>query len=391
MYSDIIKNLNKDKVPVLVAAHNVGALGVIYPLTKNNIDVIGISHEKFLIKNLDNRGILIEEKNKWFSEIKKIGKEYKNQNPDKKMIFLTDGDLTMDEMVDNYNEIKDLFILPIDENIDGYVNSTNKSMLPKVIKNVKLPKTYEGKEQYNIRDFPVLSKQISSYYRKPKEKVFISNNKDELLKNLKILEEIGGSVTQEMIEGGTESLYCITLYRNKYGHIIVGNIVQKIRELPIVNGTGCCHITVDNNKVLDRAIKVLEDANYTGIAMIEFKYSEKYDDYCLIEVNGRFPIETNINEKLDNNFILRIYNDMINKSEKKEVVFDWNEKKAYWVFTSYDVRSCIKKHINPFKEYKKYRNNNELVDAVRDYNDKVTYKEYKKGLVKKAYHKIIKL
>ena len=390
MYSEIIKNLNKEKTPVLVAAHNVGALGVIHPLIKNNIDVIAISHEKFLIANLKNRGILIDEKNKWFSEIKKIGKEYKSQNPNKKMIFLTDGDLTMDEMVDNYNEIKDLFILPIDENIDGYVNSTNKSMLPKFIKSVKLPKTYEGKEQYNIQDFPVLSKQISSYYRKPKEKVFISNNKDELLKNLKILEEIGGSVTQEMIEGGTESLYCITLYRNKYGHIIVGNIVQKIRELPIVNGTGCCHITVDNNKVLDRAIKVLEDANYTGIAMIEFKYSEKYDDYCLIEVNGRFPIETNINEKLDNDFILRIYNDMINKSEKKEVVFDWNEKKAYWVFTSYDVRSCIKKHINPFKEYKKYRNNNELVDAVRDYNDKVTYKEYKKGLVKKAYHKIIK-
>lgn len=390
MYSEIIKNLNKEKTPVLVAAHNVGALGVIHPLIKNNIDVIAISHEKFLIANLKNRGILIDEKNKWFSEIKKIGKEYKSQNPNKKMIFLTDGDLTMDEMVDNYNEIKDLFILPIDENIDGYVNSTNKSMLPKFIKSVKLPKTYEGKEQYNIQDFPVLSKQISSYYRKPKEKVFISNNKDELLKNLKILEEIGGSVTQEMIEGGTESLYCITLYRNKYGHIIVGNIVQKIRELPIVNGTGCCHITVDNNKVLDRAIKVLEDANYTGIAMIEFKYSEKYDDYCLIEVNGRFPIETNINEKLDNDFILRIYNDMINKSEKKEVVFDWNEKKAYWVFTLYDVRSCIKKHINPFKEYKKYRNNNELVDAVRDYNDKVTYKEYKKGLVKKAYHKIIK-
>lgn len=390
MYSEIIKNLNKEKTPVLVAAHNVGALGVIHPLIKNNIDVIAISHEKFLIANLKNRGILIDEKNKWFSEIKKIGKEYKSQNPNKKMIFLTDGDLTMDEMVDNYNEIKDLFILPIDENIDGYVNSTNKSMLPKFIKSVKLPKTYEGKEQYNIQDFPVLSKQISSYYRKPKEKVFISNNKDELLKNLKILEEIGGSVTQEMIEGGTESLYCITLYRNKYGHIIVGNIVQKIRELPIVNGTGCCHITVDNNKVLDRAIKVLEDANYTGIAMIEFKYSEKYDDYCLIEVNGRFPIETNINEKLDNDFILRIYNDMINKSEKKEVVFDWNEKKAYWVFTSYDVRSCIKKHINPFKEYKKYRNNNELVDAVRDYNDKVIYKEYKKGLVKKAYHKIIK-
>lgn len=390
MYSEIIKNLNKEKTPVLVAAHNVGALGVIHPLIKNNIDVIAISHEKFLIANLKNRGILIDEKNKWFSEIKKIGKEYKSQNPNKKMIFLTDGDLTMDEMVDNYNEIKDLFILPIDENIDGYANSTNKSMLPKFIKSVKLPKTYEEKEQYNIQDFPVLSKQISSYYRKPKEKVFISNNKDELLKNLKILEEIGGSVTQEMIEGGTESLYCITLYRNKYGHIIVGNIVQKIRELPIVNGTGCCHITVDNNKVLDRAIKVLEDTNYTGIAMIEFKYSEKYDDYCLIEVNGRFPIETNINEKLDNDFILRIYNDMINKSEKKEVVFDWNEKKAYWVFTSYDVRSCIKKHINPFKEYKKYRNNNELVDAVRDYNDKVTYKEYKKGLVKKAYHKIIK-
>lgn len=390
MYSEIIKNLNKEKTPVLVAAHNVGALGVIHPLIKNNIDVIAISHEKFLIANLKNRGILIDEKNKWFSEIKKIGKEYKSQNPNKKMIFLTDGDLTMDEMVDNYNEIKDLFILPIDENIDGYVNSTNKSMLPKFIKSVKLPKTYEGKEQYNIQDFPVLSKQISSYYRKPKEKVFISNNKDELLKNLKILEEIGGSVTQEMIEGGTESLYCITLYRNKYGHIIVGNIVQKVRELPIVNGTGCCHITVDNNDVLDRAIKVLEDADYTGVAMIEFKYSKKYDDYCLIEVNGRFPIETNINEKLDNDFILRIYNDMVTKSEKKEVVFDWNEKKAYWIFTSYDVRSCIKKHINPFKEYKKYRKKNELVDAVRDYNDEITYKEYKKGLVKKAYHKIIK-
>lgn len=390
MYSDIIKNLNKEKIPVLVAAHNVGALGIIYPLIKKNIDVIGISHEKFLIENLNNRGILIENKNKWFSEIKEIGKEYKFQNKGKKMIFFTDGDLTMDEMVDNYNEIKDLFILPIDENVSGYINVTNKSKLPEFIKSVNLPKTYKGNEQYKIEEFPVLSKQISSYYKKPKEKVLISNNKEELLKNLKILEKNGGSVTQEMIEGDTESLYCVSLYRNKYGYIIIGNIVKKKRELPIINGTGCCHVTVKNDEVLNKAIKVIEEIDYIGVAMIEFKYSKKYNDYFLIEVNGRFPIETNINEKLQNDFILKIYNDMINKSIKKEVVFDCNEKRAYWVFTSYDIRACIKKHINPFKEYKKYRNKNELVDAVKDYNDKITYKEYKKRLIKKIYHKIIK-
>lgn len=386
MYNEIIKKLDNRKIPVLVVANNVGSLGIIYPLLKNNMDVIGISNESYLISSLGDFGIYIEDKYRWIDEIIKIGYEYKKYNQDKKIVFLTDGDLIMDQMVEKFDIIKDLFILPIDNNVSGYLDATNKDFLLNSIKNTRLPKTYKGDEQYKVDEFPVLSKQISSYYRKPKEKVLVSNNREELKNNLEKLSSIGGSVTQEIIEGSTENLYCITLYRNKYGYIIIGNLVQKKRELPIVNGTGSCHESIYNEEILNKAIEIINEIGYIGVAMIELKYSHKYKEYVLIEINGRFPIETNINSKLENEFIENIYKDMINPKDSKEVLFKNKDKKAYWVLKSYDIRACLKKKINPFREYKKHKD--DIVDAVKDYNESITYSTYKKNLMKKVLKKI---
>lgn len=385
-YKEIIKKLDDKKIPVLVVANNVGALGIIYSLVKEKIDVIVISNEKYLVSNQNIFGIYLEDKYKWFEEIKNIGNEYKKIYNNKKIIFLTDGDFIMDQMIENYDYIKNNFILPTDNRLIEYKNATRKELLSKKIKKVRIPKTYKNKEQYEINEFPVLSKPISSYYQKPKEKALLSNNKEELIENLERLSKIGGSITQEIIEGETENLYCITLYRNKYGYIIVGNIVQKKRELPIVNGTGSCHISIYNEEILNKSIEILTEIDYVGVAMIEFKYSKKYKDYILIEINGRFPIETNINCKIENRFIENIYYDILNPNNKKDVLYLGKEKTIYWVLKSYDIRACLKTKKNPFKEYR--QNKDKMVDAVKDFTDIKTYKMYKKGLMKKALKKL---
>lgn len=382
----LFKDIDIDKNPVMIAMHNVGSLGIKRGLSRHNVDIIGISHEKYLVSPLKNRGILIDEKKDWIDYIIYIGKEFRKKS-NKKIIFFTDGDQTMDQMLEKYEEIKDLYILPIGDKVIEYINITDKQLLKKGLKNIRVPKTYIGQEQYNVEEFPVMVKPLSHTLRM-KKKVLIANNKQELNSYLDELSQQGGSICQEVIVGPTENLYCITMYRNDYGYCIIGNTVRKLREYPIENGTGSCHITVDDKRLVDLSVELLKEKNYSGIAMIEFKYSDKYDEYILIEVNGRFPIEANINDKIGNDFVYKVYEDMIKTCREEKVIFDWNNIKAYWVLKSYDIRACMSKKIDWKKEYKVYEKKGYFIDSIEVDDDMETYKIYKKELVKKAFKKV---
>ena len=387
-YNLLFKNINFDKNPVLIAMHNVGSLGIKRGLQKHGIDILAISHEKYLLAALDERGILVQDKNDWIKYIIDIGREFKKIS-NKKIVFFTDGDQTMDQMLQYFDEIKKYYILPIGEKIEEYKNITDKELLKNNLKEIRVPKTYTENSQYEIEEFPVMIKPLSHTLRM-KKKVLIANNKKELNEVLQELSLKGGSISQEVIEGETENLYCITMYRNDFGYCIIGNIVKKLREYPIENGTGSCHITIDNKKLVEISVKLLEEKNYSGVAMIEFKYSEKYNDFVLIEVNGRFPIEANINDKIGNDFVYRIYNDIINPRRESGVLFDWNKVNAYWVLQSYDIRACISKKVDWKKEYKFYREKGYFIDSVKDKDDMLTYKIYKKELISKAFKKVKK-
>lgn len=387
-YGLLFENINLEKNPVLIAMHNVGSLGIKRGLQKHGVDIIAISHERYLIEALGNNALYIEDKNDWIKYIIKIAKEFRKVS-DKKIVFFTDGDQTMDQMLEHFDEIKDYYILPIKEKIEEYKNITDKKLLKNNLKNIRVPKTYTGDSQYKIEEFPVMIKPLSHTLRMGK-KVLIANDKTQLKEYLDELSSKGGSISQEVIEGETENLYCITMYRNEFGYCIIGNIVKKLREYPIENGTGSCHITVDNKKLADLSVKLLEEKDYTGIAMIEFKYSEKYKEFVLIEVNGRFPIEANINDKIGNDFVYRIYKDMLNPNKEKEVLFDWSKVSAYWVLQSYDIRACMAKKIDWKSEYKFYKEKGYFIDSVKDKDDILTYKAYKKELILKAFKKIKK-
>lgn len=380
--------MDKEKQKVLLVAHNIGALGISSNLKKHQVPIIGISHEEYLVSNLEEK-IVLAEKSDFYDEIIRIAKEYKNST-NKKIILLTDADQTMEEVLEHREDNINYIELPCKGFEKEYKAITNKDTLYANTGHIRAPRTYSGDEQYDIIDFPVITKPIESRTGQLKLKGYISNNKEELEKNLNYIEKENSckAVTQELIEGDTNTLYCVTLYRNEYSHIIVGNVVRKERELPIVNGTGSCHVAVENEKVLEKSIELLNQTNYVGVAMIEFKYSKKYDDYILIEVNGRFPIENNINDKLENDFVYKVYQDMISPKEEHTIDYKSKGKTAYWVFPSYDIRACIKTKVKWKQEYKKHKKMGDFVDAIKSNPDKRVYRAYKKYLLRKVLKKI---
>ena len=76
-YGLLFENINLEKNPVLIAMHNVGSLGIKRGLQKHGVDIIAISHERYLIEALGNNALYIEDKNDWIKYIIKIAKEFR--------------------------------------------------------------------------------------------------------------------------------------------------------------------------------------------------------------------------------------------------------------------------------------------------------------------------
>ncbi|MDY6232052.1 hypothetical protein [Peptostreptococcus porci] len=383
-------NEGVNRIPVIVAMGNVGALYITRTLMANDITVFGISHEEYLLTHLGSNGILVKDKEEWFDIIISLAKEYFDKNNGKKMVFLTDMDKIMDDILKNIEISEKYLQLPIGNSYVEYKKITDKQLLSKLnLSNISIPKTYTEKEQMKVDDFPVITKPLNALMKLTNSKALVSNSKDDLIENISLLGGFDNTITQEIISGETENLFCVTLYRNKYDRIIVANVVKKVREYPLTNGTGSCHVTVRNELVLEKAIELLRGTNYVGVAMIEFKYSNKHNDYFLIEVNGRFPIESEINNKIGNNFVLEVYEDILYPQPSNDLEVDLPDIPVYWILASYDIRACLKKKINFIKEYKKYKKSGKICFAIKNGSDKITYKSFVGYLIDKSIKRII--
>lgn len=380
----------QEKNVAVVLAGNAGALAVIRNLGKNNVPVLAIGKNNFILKSKYCKGVRINDNKDIINILLKLPKYF-----NKKIVILTDKDEYMDLICDNWNILRDYYLTPIGDNLDSYKKLTTKSLLQEnaLKSGLNVPKTYRGKDQFAIKDFPVLVKplrkdEFSKIYSK---KAVSCNNYKELKKTLNIMNELGGSVTQEIVEGPTHNLYCITLYRNKFGRVILGNVVSKVREFPTMYGTGTTHLACYNDEVVEKSISLLNDTDFVGVAMIEYKYCHKEKKFYIIEVNGRFPLEISINDSIGNDFIYKMYLDIINpkQSDSNNVPYKLPNKPIIWMILSNDLRACISNKINFIKEYTNYMRNYIIEFAIWDKNDILPCIYYLGYLLKKVFHRYI--
>ncbi|AKB38021.1 ATP-grasp enzyme-like protein [Methanosarcina siciliae C2J] len=174
-------------------------------------------------------------------------------------------------------------------------NVNNKAYLMRVAEEigVRIPRTILPQslsELDNIVDdidYPAViklretSSSIGLSYVHSKEEM-ITKYKETILKfNLKNDQY---PLIQEYIEGdgyGVSLLYNQGSMRAKFTH-------KRLREYPINGGPSTCRVSVKHQKMEKFAEKLLDNFNWHGVAMVEFKLNRKKNEPVLMEINPRF-------------------------------------------------------------------------------------------------------
>ncbi|WP_101773384.1 ATP-binding protein [Peptostreptococcus faecalis] len=381
----------------VVLMGSLGALATVRNLVEHNMNVTGVSKRNYLLKTKMNNSILIKNNN----EITKILKEISERNHSKIIVF-TDSDEYVEYLLNNKKTLSEYCLIPYSSDASITESLMNKSLLYKVANelSIDIPKTYSISDINELTRvveklaFPVLvkpSKQVSEI----NEKVILCDTFQELedafLKYNKYVETL---VIQEYIKGTIENQYCVTTFTDKNMNVHIANIVRKKRQYPSLFGMGSCHIICYNKDILDIAYKILKNSKYEGISMMEFKYSSLENKYYLIEINCRLPIEMQLNNVVNKEFLYNVYkyyttNENISFLNEEQVENEMKHEIA-WVNASYDIRACRQEKVNFLKEYYFYSKNKQLCWSILSRRDKKFFIYYICYLSKKIFKKVFR-
>ncbi len=140
---------------------------------------------------------------------------------------------------------------------------------------VPIPKTYSRKE--DLDTFPLFYKSLrEDTYR---ERGIIRNQQD--------LNKIKSKTVfyQEFIPSfGTYSVG----YLADRGKIITAFAQKEVVSVPYHGGSAVVLEKWDDKKLFEHTAKIVEEINYSGWGLAEYKYCDKRQDYVFMEINAKF-------------------------------------------------------------------------------------------------------
>lgn len=90
-------------------------------------------------------------------------------------------------------------------------------------------------------------------------------------------------IVQEWIEGGDDQIYFCLVYFDKDGKERASFTGKKLLQWPLANGSTSICQSFSDERLRLVTHDVLSSAGLFGLGSLEFKYSQKYDQYFLIE------------------------------------------------------------------------------------------------------------
>jgi predicted ATP-grasp superfamily ATP-dependent carboligase len=124
-----------------------------------------------------------------------------------------------------------------------------------------------------------------------------------------ITEEMGLPMLQEYITGKGCAFFAV--YDN--GNCGLTFQHKRIREYPVSGGSSVCAQSYKNNKLEEYGRKLLDNLNWHGVAMVEFKLNDK-DIPILMEINPKFWGSTDLALEAGVNFPMALVDIHNNKS-----------------------------------------------------------------------------
>ncbi|NPV10188.1 MAG: ATP-grasp domain-containing protein [Ignavibacteria bacterium] len=212
---------------------------------------------------------------------------------------------------------------------------SNKYQTIKFFQNIgiKFPKTLEIKNPASIdfKDFkyPVVFKSVVD-----QGTVKYANNELELKsiiikffnenKNLILLKKY--PIIQEYIEGKAYGFFSLTFNNELLAYFMH----ERIHEVPPSGGPSAMAKSIYDEHLFELGKNIVKHMNWNGVAMLEFKKSQKDGEYYLIEINPKFWGSLDLAIHCGVDFPYLLYKKLINESisveynsYKTDVVFRW--------------------------------------------------------------------
>jgi predicted ATP-grasp superfamily ATP-dependent carboligase len=143
-----------------------------------------------------------------------------------------------------------------------------------------------------IVPFPLLLRPVQSlpFHKTFGRKGFIASSRHEVATYLRMAEQAGHALLlQELIPGPSTNVYAIRGYLDKQSHPMVLVATKRIRGVGMFPPSAIMQ-SVPWTQVADFAkilLPYLQNLNYTGLFMAEFKWDPRDDAFKLLEINAR--------------------------------------------------------------------------------------------------------
>lgn len=219
-------------------------------------------------------------------------------------------------------EIYDLELLNIKyllPHIESFEIARNKSSLMEYCRKLNCPHPYTYnslKRLRNVDKFPIIAKKKIGEGAKGQIIIKDSDSLKKFLKN----KDINDYVIQELIPGD-RVIGAFYLYKD--GKLVEWLCHKRIRTYPIKGGVSVLSECFYDDSVRDMGKYILDQLNWSGLAMLEFIYDERDSKYKLIEINPRIWGSILLTSQLIIRYIELLLNYTIPIKRKQRRYINW--------------------------------------------------------------------
>lgn len=240
-----------------------------------------------------------------------------------------------------YKDIFSKYVKIPPPEFDVFYNAYNKkNLIQFAIENgFNCPKTYfiENIDELtkNIKQYPVVVKPSKRHG----VGIRISHSESDFRKNyIEMNEKYGQCIVQEYIPNGGEfGVYTIFDYNSEP---IALTVKKRIRTHHSYGGVSTLRETVKNEELVNIAFNLLKKINWSGPAMVEFRFDKRDSLAKIMEINPRFwgSLQLSINSGVDFPYLL--HNLMLNGGASKNLNYKEGIK-CRWLLA--DIAGFLKK------------------------------------------------
>jgi predicted ATP-grasp superfamily ATP-dependent carboligase len=337
----MVKKTNQ--TPVVIVGGGVTTWGVIRGLRGNCIPIYVVSQnpeEPWLKSRYIQKTFILNPNSQDYvsSLIRVLDKSIKG----KPILFIAGDDDALEVLSQNHKELSKSAILSFpDWNVVSSVIDKHKTY--KLAEDLCIPtiqtRSFENQKQLNqylVSDnklnYPVFLKSIYSrrFLSLYKTKGIICNSDQEVSDAYAKYDGINNSVIlQEYLKGDVDNIYAVLLVLDKDSNIISSFVNEKICAASYLGSTSLS-ISRKNQKLVEYASMIASRLHYYGVVGVQFKYDPDYNNYKLLEINGRFSVSIALAVRCGLNYPLLLYKCLDSKDYSKLIIRNYSKNIILW-------------------------------------------------------------